>query len=122
EWNVAVEQALGTQQTLSVSYIGAAGRHLIQTASITSPNLNLYRAVLVANAGTSDYDSLQLQFQRRLSRGLQALASYSWSHSIDTASAGSAANGSNALLGLNTNLNRGPSDFDIRNALSTGLT
>jgi len=122
QWNVAVEQALGTQQTLSVSYIGAAGRRLIQTAIISSPNPNLAFADLVTNAGTSNYNALQLQFQRRLSRGLEALASYSWSHSIDTASAGSLASGSNGLLGLNANLNRGPSDFDVRNAFSTGLT
>jgi hypothetical protein len=57
-----------------------------------------------------------------LSRGLQVLASYSWSHSIDTGSAGSIGNGSNALTGLNPNLNKGASDFDIRNAFSTGLT
>ena len=122
QWNVAVEQALGKQQTMSVSYVGAAGRRLIQTAYIYSPNPNLYYADLVTNAGTSDYNALQLQFQRRLSRGLQALASYSWSHSIDTASAGSSGSGSNALSALNSNVNRGPSDFDIRNAFSTGLT
>ena len=87
-----------------------------------SPNPNLSDAELVTNAGTSDYNALQLQFQRRLSRGLQALASYSWSHSIDTASAGSIGSGSNALSALNSNVNRGPSDFDIRNAFSTGLT
>jgi hypothetical protein len=75
---------------------------------------------LVTNAGTSDYDALQLQFQRRLSRGLQALASYSWSHSLDTASAGSSFNGSNELL--NSNVNRGPSDFDVRNLFSMALT
>jgi hypothetical protein len=122
QWNVAVEQALGTQQTMSISYIGAAGRRLIQTAAILSPNPNLVFAELATNGGSSDYNALQLQFQRRLSRGLQALASYSWSHSIDTASAGSPASGSNALLALNSNVNRGPSDFDIRNAFSTGLT
>jgi hypothetical protein len=122
QWNFAVEQGLGKEQSLNVSYIGAAGRHLIQTASIYSPNPNLSQALLVTNVGTSDYNALQLQFQRRLSRGLQALASYSWSHSIDTASAGSPGSGSNALIALNSNINRGPSDFDIRNAFSTGLT
>jgi hypothetical protein len=122
QWNVALEQALGTQQTISISYIGAVGRRLIQSASVLSPNPNLGQALLVTNGGTSDYNALQLQFQRRLSRGLQALASYSWSHSIDTASAGSPESGSNALTGFNPNLNRGPSDFDIRNAFSTGLT
>src|SRR5260370_1403906 len=122
QWNVAVEQALGNQQTVSVSYVGAAGRRLIQTADISSPNPNLGFAGLVTNAGTSDYDALQLQFQRRLSRGLQALASYSWLHSLDTGSAGSAASGSNALPALNSKVNRSPSDFDVRNALSIALT
>ena len=122
QWDVSIQQALGKQQSISVSYIGAAGRHLIQTDAIDVPNANLfYLADLVTNAGTSDYDALQLQFQRRLSRGLQALASYTWSHSIDTASAGSAYEG-NIPSGLNLNVNRGNSDFDVRNAFSTALT
>ena len=51
------------------------------------------------------------------------LASYTWSHSIDDASAGSIGEGSNALVpGINANLNRGPSDFDIRDAFSAGVT
>jgi hypothetical protein len=77
----------------------------------------------LANAGTSDYDALQLQFRRRLASGLQVLASYSWAHSIDTASAGSDYLASNILVpGANPNLNRGPSDFDIRHAFSAALT
>jgi hypothetical protein len=122
QWNVAVEQALGRQQTFTASYIGAVGRRLIQTAEISTPNPNFGFADLVTNAGISDYQALQLQFQRRLSRGLQALGSYTWSHSIDTASAGSVGSGSNALPALNPSANRGPSDFDIRNAFSMGLT
>jgi hypothetical protein len=122
QWNVAVEQALGKQQTVSISYIGAAGRRLIQTAQILFPNPNLFAAQLVTNAGTSDYNALQLQFQRRLLHGLQALTSYSWSHSLDTASAGSFANGSNELSTLNSKINRGSSDFDVRNAFSIALT
>ena len=123
EWNVALEQALGKQQTVSVSYIGAAGRRLLQSALIFSPNPSFTQALLVTNAATSNYNALQLQFQRRLSRGLQALASYTWSHSIDTASAGSIGVGSNELVpALDSNLNRGPSDFDIRNAFSAGVT
>ena len=122
QWNVAIEQSLGKQQSLTASYIGAAGRRLLQTAVISPVNLNLYAANLVTNASTSDYDALQLQFRRQMSHGLEALASYTWSHSIDTASAGSIGNGSNDLSALNPNINRGPSDFDIRNAFSMGLT
>jgi len=122
EWNVALEQALGSNQTVSASYIGSAGRRLIQT--VVGPNPNFFSVHLVTNAATSDYNALQVQFQRRLSRGLQALASYTWSHSIDTASAGSSSgNLANAFVpGINTSTNRGASDFDIRDAFSAGLT
>ena len=123
QWNVSAEQGLGRHQTLSASYIGAAGHRLLQTAYLFSPNAEIGQAALVANTGSSDYDALQLQFNRSLSAGLQALVSYTWSHSIDTASAGSAAVGSNAIgSGGSQNINRGDSDFDVRNAFSAGLT
>lgn len=122
QWNVSLEQSLGRQQTLTASYIGAAGRKLVQTAFISNPNANFNAVELVTNAATSSYNALQLQFQRRLSRGLQALASYTWAHSIDNASSGSLGTGSNALIAFNPNINRGPSDFDIRNACSMALT
>lgn len=123
QWNFALEQGLGRQQTLSATYIGSTGRRLLQTSQVTAPNPNIARANLFINAGSADYNGLQLQFQRRLSQGLQALASYTWSHSIDTASAGSAGTGSNLLASAaGPQLNRGPSDFDIRNAFSAGVT
>jgi hypothetical protein len=122
QWNVAVEQTVGKQQSITASYIGAAGRRLIGTSDIISPNLNLAEAQLVTNAATSNYNALQVKFQRRLSYGLQVLTSYTWAHSIDTASASSLGNASNALTALNPNVNRGPSDFDIRNDFSLALT
>jgi len=123
QWNVAVEQALGRQQTLTASYIGSVGRKLLQTAVDYFPSPAVSSAFLVTDVGTSNYDALQLQFQRQLSHGFQALASYTWSHSIDTASAGSAfGNGANALTPLTKNETRGPSDFDVRSSFSAGLT
>jgi hypothetical protein len=122
EWNVALEQALGKEQSFSASYVGASGRRLLQTASVLAPSPSLGFATLLTNQGSSDYNALQIQFQRRLSRGIQALASYSWSHSIDTGSAGSNALSSSFLVPDAANANRGPSDFDIRNAFSTGIT
>jgi hypothetical protein len=124
EWNAAVQHQLGRYQTVSASYIGSIGRRLLQTANIFSPNPNYGQAFLVSNSATSDYSALQLQFQRQLSQGLQALASYTWSHSIDDASAGSLGDGNGGAnnLVVNPNANRGPSDFDIRNQFSLGLT
>jgi carboxypeptidase family protein/TonB-dependent receptor-like protein len=125
EWNGGVEQFLGSQQSLSVTYIGAVGRRLLQTSEIYEPpsNPKVGVAFLTDNTGSSDYGSLQLQFQRRLTHGVQALASYTWSHSIDDGSASSVAIASNAGLSSSTEAsNRGPSDFDIRNAFSAGVT
>jgi hypothetical protein len=127
EWNVALEQSLGGQQSISATYTGSAGRKLIQTAFLIGPpnaNLtNVQTAQLIANTATSDYDALQVQFQRRLSRGLQALASYTWSHSIDDASASSIGNSSNALVPtINPEADRGPSDFDVRHAFTAAIT
>jgi Carboxypeptidase regulatory-like domain/TonB dependent receptor len=123
QWNVALEQALGTQQAVSITYAGAAGQRLLQTATIFAPTPDIGTAWLVTNAATSNYNSLQVQFHRRLTDGLQALMSYTLAHSIDTASAGSIANAANALdPTVEANANRGPSDFDIRNAFSAGIT
>jgi hypothetical protein len=126
EWNVAVEQAFGPGQTISASYVGAAGRRLLQTADVFSPNAAFAEVQIITNEATSDYDALQLQFQRRLSHGLQGLASYTWSHSIDSASASSVSGTgtytNQFVPGINPNVNRGPSDFDIRHTISAGIT
>jgi hypothetical protein len=123
QWNSAVEQGLGRQQSVSVSYVGSAGRRLIQSALVFGANLNVPNANLVTNGATSDYNALQFQFQRRMSHGLQSLVSYTWAHSIDTASAGSVLfSSSNALVPGGANPNRGPSDFDIRNGFSAAIT
>jgi hypothetical protein len=121
EWNVAVEQALGRDQTLTLSYVGAAGRRLLQTLSQPSLNPSFASLSIVTNAGTSDYHALQAQFQRRLSRGLETLISYTWSHSIDESSAGSSAD-IGPIPGVRGTEYRASSDFDIRHALSAALT
>ncbi|MGA7921191.1 MAG: TonB-dependent receptor [Candidatus Acidiferrales bacterium] len=124
EWNVAAQQSLGRDQTFSVTYLGATGRRLLQTTYTVDPptNPNLQRGVFIANTADSSYNALQLQFQRRLSSGLQALASYTWSHSIDDASASSFGNASNLAAPGSGNANRGDSDFDIRQAFTAGIT
>jgi len=124
QWNGSVEQALGKDQALSVSYVGAAGRRLLQTTEFSEPPTNpaILVGTFIDNTATSDYDALQVQFRRRLSAGLQGVASYTWSHSIDDASAGSALLATNISLPGSRDQNRGNSDFDIRNAFSAGLT
>jgi hypothetical protein len=122
QWNVALQQSLGSQQTVSVTYLGAIGRQLLQQDVLEDPNPSFGFVELVGNAATSDYNAMQVQYQRRLSRNVQALANYTWSHSIDDASSSSIGSVSNAFGDFSPNVNRGPSDFDVRNSFSGALT
>jgi hypothetical protein len=123
QWNVALEQSLGASQSLSLTYIGAIGRDLLRVTDLFNPNPNFQSVGITDNSATSDYNALQLKFERRLSRGLQALASYTFSHSIDNASTDAFANYLNTPAALgNPNIDRGDSDFDIRHSFTAGVT
>jgi len=122
QWNVALEQSIGNNQSLSVTYVGASGRDLLRGTKLVNVNPNFQTVIVNDNSATSDYHALQLKFQRRLSHGLQALASYSWSHSIDIASTDAANNRTTPGTLANPETDRGNSDFDIRHSFTTGVT
>ncbi|MBA3357020.1 MAG: TonB-dependent receptor [Pyrinomonadaceae bacterium] len=124
QWNLTVEQSLGARQTLSASYVAAVGRKLLRVDFLPLPltvNPNLGANINVTrNTATSDYHALQLQFQRRLARGFQALSSYTWSHSIDNASSDASSFVRADLRDPQTD--RGDSDFDVRHSFTAGVT
>jgi hypothetical protein len=108
QWNASMEQALGKSQALTVSYVGSHASRLLKINDVTlpgNPNSGTWR--LIGSGLTSDYDSLQVQFRRRLGRGLTALASYAWSHCLDYGS-----------QNYNYAYQRGNCDFDVRSNLS----
>jgi hypothetical protein len=123
QWNVAVQQQLGTSQTLTLTYVGSGGRKLLRSSEVYvsgNPNFTPGAPVsIVTNASSSGYNALQMQFQRILSHGLEVLASYTWSHSIDNLSF----NGNwSSGTGTYEVLDRGNSDFDVRHNFSAALT
>jgi hypothetical protein len=120
EWNVALERELGEANTLTVSWVGAAGRRLLRMDYFVKPNDDFIYAYLLRNTGFSNFESLQAQFRRRLSKGLQALISYTWAHSLDNASTDSASY-LEAII-INPQRDYGSSDFDIRHALSAAFS
>ena len=119
QWNVTIEQILGSQ-TLSIGYVGALGRRLTGYDQALPPS-NSAGVVIqpVGNNANSSYHAMQLQFNRRLPGKLQVLASYTWSHSIDNSSNDVGIGYAQWLLApsLNPNRVRGASDFDIRHSL-----
>ena len=103
--------------------MGAVGRDLLRVTNLVNPNANFGFVGVTDNSATSDYQALQVKFERRLSQGLQALASYTWSHSIDIASTDAFANYLNTpSLVASPNIDRGDSDFDIRHSFTAGVT
>jgi hypothetical protein len=71
---------------------------------------------------------MQIQFARHLAQGLQALASYTWSHSIDNASSDSLSRlritvgGPQGQAVFLPNTDRGASDFDVRHSVSAAIS
>jgi hypothetical protein len=118
EWNAALEQSLGAQQTLTLNYVASAGRRLLTQHFYEPQNLGnanfsggsgLY---ITTGAASSDYSALQVKFDRKLSHGLQFLASYTWAHAIDDAT-------NNFTI---FELERANSDYDIRNNFQAALS
>ena len=80
-----MEQGLGKAQTFSLSHVGARGKRLLarEFSNNVKGNPNASIVYLILNGGNSDYDALQAQFQRRLSRGLQAEAEQEFVRALD---------------------------------------
>ena len=125
QYSFAIEQPFGKATSVSASYAGAAGRRLARVESLRSQtlkNANFTRIDAVSNGASSDYNSLQLQLTRRMARGVQALLSYTWAKSLDTASDESINNLYAPASRLDPSSDRGPSSFDIRHAFTGSVS
>lgn len=113
EWNASIQQGLGKSQALTLSYVGSNGRRLIQEQqfALQSVNPTFGNVIFSRNDVTSSYQALQLQFQRSLSHGVQALVSYTWSHCIDFGSSD-----------ISLPARRGDCDFDVRHNFQAGAS
>jgi len=122
QWNATLEQALGSNRSLSVAYVGAAGRKLARVEAHTRPNVRFGDSVRITrNNAESDYKALQLQFTQRPWNGVSVLASYTWSHSTDTGSASGIAN--NVVESVAPiDRNRADSDYDVRHNFAASFT
>jgi len=96
QYNATLQTQLSNTQTLSIGYVGTGSRHLVTTIGyntttrILPPGLNLKNYIPFpdfANGsmsqrqswGNSNYNGLQITYQKRFSNGLSALANYTWS-------------------------------------------
>ncbi len=125
--NLSIQQQLAPSTVLTVAYVGTNGEHLTDYPNINLPvpgpgaagprrMFSQYGSITANERSTSsEYNGLQVSGERRFSKGLAFLASYTWGHSIDASS-------TSGTTGANQNpkcieCDRGPSDFDIRQSL-----
>jgi hypothetical protein len=121
QYNVAIEQAIGASNVVKATYVGANGRRMGRVTTLVNPGF-FTRIDAVTNDATSDYHSLQLQYQRRLSKGLQALVSYTFAKSLDIVSEESFQNRQSPTGRYDPKQDRGPSSFDLRHAFNAAIS
>lgn len=121
QYNIAIEQAIGASNVLKATYVGANGRRLGRVTTLVNPGF-FTRIDAVTNDATSDYHGLQLQYQRRLSKGLQALVSYTFAKSLDIVSEESFQNRQSPTGRFDPKQDRGPSSFDLRHAFNAAIS
>lgn len=129
-WNLNVQREITPSLALMVGYVGSKGTHLRISRNInqfvngvrpfarlskTSPILadrTLGNITQIESTGNSSYNALWVTANKRLSRGLQFNASYTWSKSIDYNSLSS--QGVVVQDSYNLRGDRAVSDFDTR--------
>jgi Carboxypeptidase regulatory-like domain len=123
QWNLSLQQSLSSEQSISLTYLGALGRDLLRREMATAAagvNADFTYLDVIRNDAYSNYHALQVQYQKRVSHSLQALASYSWSHGLDNSSG--VAKPEPYYTVYRPSLDYGDSDFDVRHAFSAAIT
>jgi hypothetical protein len=93
-YNLTIDRQLTNSTLLTVGYVGSVGlpvnigTGVDATGNVIFPyDQSVYGPIdTIFSLGNSHYHSLQASVNKRLSHGLQFLASYTYSHSIDDAS------------------------------------
>jgi Carboxypeptidase regulatory-like domain/TonB dependent receptor len=95
QWNLQVQHEVGVNQSISLAYVGTHGAHLTRNYNANQQLFNspggtslfpaLNTITVQDNRGKSDYHSLQAQYERRFTKGLQFLGAFTWSKTIDDA-------------------------------------
>jgi hypothetical protein len=137
QYSLGIQNEFANNWMLDMSYVGSAGRKLLRMMDLnqaTAPSAaavgpvspGLSSRVVQAfgfhveqSSASSSYNSLQTSLTKRFSSGLQFLASYTFSHSIDDYSGDPSGTSDVTVVPGNQVVlnNRGNSDFDRRQRL-----
>jgi hypothetical protein len=145
QYNLNLQYELTQDTLVQVGYVGSRGIKLLRArvvnfllpfgplpGPVTDRRDPRYDLIQVNEASSqSVYHGLQVTVNRRMSRGLQFLANYTWSHSVDDASTlglfGTTISGARSVSPFPSNPNevsaeRGNSNFDVRHVFTLSYT
>ena len=127
QWNVALQQRLPGEQTITIAYVGTKATSINQSVNYNQavPGEGPVsarrrwpqhaRVSIFQSAANSTYHALQTTIKKRFSSGLAYRLAYTYSHYIDD---GSVAGGGSAVTGsipiTNLALNKGNANQDLR--------
>jgi len=149
QWNLTAQREVAADFNVRIGYVGSRGVHQpvrVEDADIVLPptltpqgylwpspagsgtrlNLNSGRITAAFWEGNSFYDALQVQVKKKIGRGLQIEASYTWGKTIDTSSGSLVgdeySNSISSPLWFDTKLNRELADFNVAHNLEVNYT
>ncbi|MBS1798623.1 MAG: TonB-dependent receptor [Acidobacteria bacterium] len=126
QWNLDVGNEVWRNGGFELQYLGSRTIHLDQSyypnqpdpspiifSQSRRPNPNVGQIREIHNDGFATYNGLTAILRQRMTRGLSANLSYTWSHSMDTSD--SSNDGGTAMWQGHLKLDYGNSGYDIRN-------
>jgi hypothetical protein len=129
QFNLTAQYEFAPNWLAEAGYVGSIGRNLLVLRNIGTAGdqggpgsrevAGINEVIATEYTGKSSYHALQTKLERRLSKGLSILSSYTWAHAIDDSPGGICANGASARdcgpdNPLRPELEKGNSDTDIR--------
>ena len=146
-WTFKIEQQLAANTALGVGYVGSHGYHELLSVDANEPvptvcpaspcpaalasgtifyptgaplaNPALANTTTWFSEGLSSYNALQVDLNRRFTKGFQLRGTYTWSKSLDDGTALNSSVGGNApgfvMFPLNPKWDWSPSNSDVRN-------
>jgi hypothetical protein len=135
QWFFDIQQNLPGSALLTVGYNGSKSTHLHREGNINTPPTphstlrwqdrrlrpQFNSVEIHENSLNSHYHSLTAKIEKRFTRGLTFLSSFTWAHNIDFRAERQAGESSGVATQHNYSLERGSSDLDRRLAYSLSL-
>lgn len=133
QFQLSFQWQFSNDYSIDIGYVGNRSRNLLATRDLGAGGTAQVRnrtgqfieaVVAYENRASAQYDSMQVQLQKRLSNNVQGQVSYTWGHAIDETTG--VFNGIGDARGsrggpanpFDFSLDRGNSSFDVRHLLS----